>query len=366
MIRVGFFRTTLQDGSLIQRSPCDEHIETTLRTNMNKMLPVGILVLLSIHAASGQIYRVAQMNAEQIRALDKQKTVVILPGGILEQHGPHLPSFTDGYSNEWLTQKLAEGIVARPGWAVLVFPTIPLGHGGANEIGGKHVFPGTYAIRRSTLRAVFMDLAGELGEQGFRWIFIMHGHGAPAHNLMLDQAGDFFRDTYGGRMVHLRGLQPTKEQLDKLELTPPELGLSEANTKEAGVFDLHAGFEETSRLMFLRSDLVDPIYRKLPPLTANQPGDFVQFDQANWSGYIGSPRIAKAKYGEQLQRYRAKRDIALVLAIIGGRLDERDVPHYATIMMATEAAAKVPDRAAKNEQAIAQKQREWMKNKGIE
>ena len=94
---------------------------------MKRLLLVGILVLLSIHAASGQIYRVAQMNAEQIRALDKQKTVVILPGGILEQHGPHLPSFTDGYSNEWLTQKLAEGIVARPGWAVLVFPTIPLG-----------------------------------------------------------------------------------------------------------------------------------------------------------------------------------------------------------------------------------------------
>ena len=42
-------------------------------------------------------------------------TLVILTGGILEEHGPHLPSFTDGYSNEWLTQKLAEEIVRRPG-----------------------------------------------------------------------------------------------------------------------------------------------------------------------------------------------------------------------------------------------------------
>ena len=53
-----------------------------------------------------------------------------------------------------------------------------------------------------------MDLAGELGEQGFRWIFIVHGHGAPNHNRMPDQAGDSVHDTYGGWMVHLRGLLP--------------------------------------------------------------------------------------------------------------------------------------------------------------
>jgi hypothetical protein len=39
-----------------------------------------------------------------------------------------------------------------------------------NEIGSHFVFPGTYAVRPSTLRAVFMDLASELGDQGFRWI----------------------------------------------------------------------------------------------------------------------------------------------------------------------------------------------------
>ena len=46
----------------------------------------------------------------------------ILNGGILEEHRPHLPSFTEGYSNEWLTQNLAEAMAARAGWAVLVFP----------------------------------------------------------------------------------------------------------------------------------------------------------------------------------------------------------------------------------------------------
>src|SRR5215203_3908195 len=108
---------------------------------MNRILMIAVIATLSCGTVNAQIHRVAQMNTEQIRALDKQRTVVILPGGMLEEHGPHLPSFTDGYSNEWLTQKLAEAIVERPGWAVLVFPIIPLGHAGGNEIGGKYVFP---------------------------------------------------------------------------------------------------------------------------------------------------------------------------------------------------------------------------------
>jgi hypothetical protein len=79
---------------------------------------------------------------------------------------------------------------------------------GANEIGYKNVFPGSYGVRASTLRTVFMDLATQLGEQGFRWVFIVHGHGSPLHNQALDQADDYFRDSFGGRMVNLDGLLP--------------------------------------------------------------------------------------------------------------------------------------------------------------
>jgi creatinine amidohydrolase/Fe(II)-dependent formamide hydrolase-like protein len=121
---------------------------------------VGVLLLLLTPSPSAaQLWKVATMNTEQIRALDRNKTAVILPGGILEEHGPFLPSFADGYQNEWGSERLAAAIVARPGWQVLMFPTIPLGVGGANEIGRKHVFPGTFAVRSTTLRSVFMDLA---------------------------------------------------------------------------------------------------------------------------------------------------------------------------------------------------------------
>src|SRR5688500_3970627 len=95
-----------------------------------------LLVFLATPCA-GATLRLAELDTETIRALDRQRTAIIIPGGILEQHGPYLPSYADGYMNEDLSAKLAEAIGQRPGWTALVFPSIPLGSGGANEIGGK-------------------------------------------------------------------------------------------------------------------------------------------------------------------------------------------------------------------------------------
>jgi len=157
---------------------------------------------------AAQVLRIGEMNTRQIQALDLSRTVVLVPGGILEEHGPYLPSYTDGYADDAYTRELAKAIVARPGWTVVLFPQIPLGNDPANTIGGKTVFPGSYPVRMATLRAIYMDLATELGDQGFRWIFLVHNHGAPNNHKALNQASDYFHDVYGGTMVHLFGLKP--------------------------------------------------------------------------------------------------------------------------------------------------------------
>lgn len=125
------------------------------------------LACLVSRSTEAQVYRLAELRTDQIGALDREKTVILMPGGILEEHGPYLPSYADGYVSERLTADLAAAIAKRPGWAAVVFPVIPLGSGGANEIGGRYAYPGTYAVRPATLRAVFMDLATEFGEQGY-------------------------------------------------------------------------------------------------------------------------------------------------------------------------------------------------------
>ena len=320
------------------------------------LVMVLALLLSAARRAEAQIYRVAELNTEQIRALDREKTVVILPGGVLEQHGPYLPSFTDGYMNEWWTERLAEAVVARPGWAALVFPILPIGDGGANEIGGRYVFPGTYGVRLKTLRAIFMDWGMELGEQGFRWVFIVHNHGSPAHHQMLDQAGDFFRDTYGGHMVNLFGLAPGGNPGD------PRLESAEERA-ENGAIDIHAGVSETSRILFLKPGLVDPAYRSARSLGADDPAELDRIARASeWPGYIGAPRLSTAAFGAAVMHARAERFNAIALQSLDG-LDERTIPRYADRGVVEQAA--VVAGSVREDAEREARQEAWLRARGL-
>ena len=303
--------------------------------------------------AQAQVYRLAELNTEQIRALDRRTTVVILPGGILEEHGPYLPSFTDGYGNERLTADLAAAIAQRPGWAAVVFPTIPLGATGANAIGARHSFPGTYAVRLTTLRAVFMDLATEFGEQGFRWIFVVHGHGGP-HNRALDEAGDYFRDTYGGRMVHLLGLLP-----DTLAADSVVQRVVPAAVRAEDGFTVHAGLVESSALMALRPDLVPAAIARAPSITGREFADLQRLAaRPDWPGYFGAPRHASAELGRQLVEAENRQYVALALRILDG-LDERQVPRLAVVRGQRPGPASVARAAAARDLAEERRQAPW-------
>lgn len=308
--------------------------------------------------ALAQVYRVQEMNTDQIRALDQEKTVVLLPGGILEEHGPYLPSFSDGYMNERLTRDLAHAIVARPGWKVLIFPLIPLGTDGANYIGGKQVFPGSYTVRSSTLRAVFMDLATVLGQQGFRRIFIVHIHGAPNHHRALDQAGDYFHDLFGGQMINLFGL--TMRFLRDTE----GKSLNEKERDEEG-FSIHANLSETSRILFLRPDLVSPDYKDALPYAGENMDELIQIaEKKDWPGYFGSPRLAGVAFGARVWNEFSASVVTLALKILEG-FDYRKEPRWGDVAETLPAWAALDKASLDHERKLEEKQLEWLKTKGL-
>jgi creatinine amidohydrolase/Fe(II)-dependent formamide hydrolase-like protein len=324
------------------------------------LLAIVVALTVSAATAAAQILQVAELTAPQIRALDRAKTVVLLPGGVLEHHGPHLPSGTDGYMNAWWTQQLAEAIARRPGWAVLVFPMVPLGDVGFERL---H-FPGSFGVRTATLRAVYLDLATELGERGFRWAFVVHNHGAPLHNAALHQAGAYFRDTYGGRMVHLFGLSVPAAATAATPSGGPTL--TAAERAEAG-FDPHAGTSETSRMLFLRPDLVDTAYRHLAPLTLRSPSEWPALVRGvDWPGYAGSPRLASAALGAGAMRDRAAGVIAVALQILDG-LDERPmIPRGASDRAASDPANAAATQATSAYYAeLERRQRAWLQRQGL-
>jgi len=311
------------------------------------------LTMASAMAAPAQVLHVTEMNTEEIRALDRGRTVVLLPGGILEEHGPYLPSFTDGYQNERLARDLAEAIASRPGWKALVFPIIPLGAGGANQLGGKYSFPGTFAVRASTLRDVFMDLGDELAAQGFRRVFIVHLHGAPNHHIALDEAGDYFHDLYGGDMVNLFGRvgsRQLREQTEKL--------MTEEERRDEG-WSVHADMNETSRLLFLRPDLVRPAHKDAINQTARDRSHLIEIARAEgWAGYFGSPRRATASFGAASWRQFSAHVVEMALRILDGA-DPASFPR-ASEPLRNEA---VVTAAFQHEEEMRRRHDEWLRRR---
>lgn len=324
---------------------------------MIKQALLGFLIVLFFSLPSpAQIYRLAEMSSQKIHGLNKDKTVVLLPGGILEEHGPYLPSFTDGYWNERLTNELAKAISAKPGWSVVIFPTIPLGNSGANDIGGKYSFAGTYTVRFSTLRAVFMDLAAELGEQKFKWVFIVHGHGAPNHNRALDQASDYFREIYGGHMVNLAGLMPVIAAWDGKK--------TQKERKEDGL-PIHSGMDETSMLLALRPDLVSPTYKTARPFSGETMEDLIRIARGeDWPGYFGSPRLARPQQYANGWHLALNEAVTVALKILDG-FDEKQIPRFGDEIQKSEPDVLLDRASIKHEEEIRSKQEAWLKKKGL-
>src|SRR5262245_36429747 len=311
-----------------------------------------ILSLLWAGGASAQILDVRELDTARLAALDRTRTVVLLTGGILEEHGPFLPSYADGYQTEFVATRVAEAIVARPGWTVLRFPPIPLGTEPASEIGGRFSFPGSYPVRLPTLRAVFMDLATDIGEAGFKWGFLLNLHGSPIHNQALDEAARYFCDTYGGRMVHLSGLTSVAGAVPRDVFSPAQ--------RQAEGFSVHADADEHSRVLFLRPDLVRADVANARPVVGRSFADLITIARKDdWPGYFGTPSIASASAGSRAMQAIAQAAVDAALKILDGAPDDA-LPRVASLADANADIRKMVDASLERERQIEQRQNDWL------
>ena len=271
--------------------------------------------------ASADVLHFAELNTRQMQRLDRNRTVLIIPGGILEEHGPYLPAGPDGIFNQRLADDLALAVAAQPGWNAVLLPSVPLGAGAANEIGRKYSFPGSATVMPQTLRAIFMDLGDQLGKQGFRWIFVVHGHGDPAHNRMLDDAGDYFHDTYGGVMLNVFGYLWAMESRD---FRTPEQRAADGLAE-------HATMTETSVILALKPDAVAPDFRSAPPQTGGSMEALQQIATGkSWPGYFGAPALATPELGRKIYGLWLERARELVLGVLNGK-PVAGLPRYGTL-----------------------------------
>lgn len=100
----------------------------------------------------------------------KDKDVVILPVGSVEQHGPHLPLFTDTIISEGFAQLLGEKVNG------IVMPSINYGYKSQPASGGGPLFPGTIDLNGTTLINLVKDIIEELIRDGVSKIAIVNSH----------------------------------------------------------------------------------------------------------------------------------------------------------------------------------------------
>jgi creatinine amidohydrolase len=116
-------------------------------------------------------WQLADLSFVDIIEYLKEKDLVLVPMASTEQHGPHLPLWTDTITAMEISRRVSEMI------GVLRTPPIWMGYS-PQHMSGPGEGRGTITVRSSTLLAVMYDVARSLIHHGFNKIIFVNGHGS--------------------------------------------------------------------------------------------------------------------------------------------------------------------------------------------
>ena len=153
----------------------------------------------------------------------------MLPFGIMEKHGPHLP-----IGNDLLNVRYAALHAADQEYAV-VFPEYYFGQ----IFEAKHE-PGTVAYSRGLQLQMLQETTDEMARNGCKKVIIVNGHGG--NNSLLPYFAQTQLEAPHDYVVYVQGLARS--------------GPGEPKHKSDPATDMHAGESETSVSIVARPDLV--------------------------------------------------------------------------------------------------------------
>ena len=263
-----------------------------------------------------------EMSTPALDALDRARTAVILAVSPLEEHGPHLPVGVDAFAARHFARAVAERLVAqRPGWSVVLAPTLHLGSFTFESVG-------TVSVRQRVVRDTLVDYGRSFARSGFRWIFVANGHGGPGHLTALEEASAIVSRRDGVTMASLTGYLAWEffrgRYLPKIEAA---LGRALSDDeRQAFSEDAHGGWWETSLMLLLRPELVNESYRDLPPARYSLAERVVPNYplRGGGQGYVGHPALADPIFAKVTTDVLLSEALEMVNGFIDGRLRPSD------------------------------------------
>lgn len=178
-------------------------------------------------------YKMEELTAPKfLKAVEKAGGVCIIPMGILEKHGPHLPLGTDIFESREVAFTAAQNEYA------VVFPSYFTG-----QIFEARHQPGTIAYSNELMWKMLEETCKELSRNGLKKIILLNGHGGNTSFL-----------------TYFCQSQLASQQDYTVVLFRPEENpryKNEIESLKKAKLDGHAGEEETSMMYFIAPSLVD-------------------------------------------------------------------------------------------------------------
>ncbi len=281
------------------------------------------------------VHLLEEMSTPALDALDRDRTLVLLPVSPLEQHGPHLPLGVDAFAARHFAEALAERLVAaRPGWTAVLAPTLHLGSFTFDAVG-------TIRIRQRVVRDAVLDYGASLARAGFRWIAVANGHGGPGHLVALEEASAIVSRRHHVTMASLTGYLAWEflrgRYLPQIEA---RLGRPLSDEERAAVGDdMHGGLWETSFMLWRRPDLVAESYRSLPSARYSLPRRLVPNYplRHGGQGYVGHPALADPAFAQATTEVLLAEGMRLVDGLLDGAITpaQRRSPFWALPFLRT-------------------------------
>jgi len=227
----------------------------------------------------------ADMTAVEIDAAVNRGAGVLLPIGVMENHGPHLPTGTDAFIATQLCH-LTKTYASELGREFLIAPPYYWGITGV-----LCDYPGSFNVRPETAKRLLVDVIDSLLANRFKDVLLVSHHGNLDHNVMIREVleasharGDSgVRWLYAAarwRLIKRLGLTGTEPYWVPWDFTP-EL----ERFKVTGILGVHADEYETAAMVRYFPETVDfDALENLPPtqLTMN--------DLESWRAGGDAPR----------------------------------------------------------------------------
>ena len=194
----------------------------------------------------------ANMKWPDIQHGADKNAIVLLPMGVIEEHGPHLCLATDIYTAHIYCENVKRKLEEK-GYAVIIAP--PFYWGICQAAKG---FIGSFNIRSETAKALLFDILSSLKNFGFKRIFAVNAHGDVEHKIVamnaFKEACEQLKITacfqHEDFMLHHFRLKSDESCFYTIK--PQEIKVS-----EAVVADVHAGDIEIATINTFYPHLVD-------------------------------------------------------------------------------------------------------------